>query len=210
MTSTIACVVLLTVSLGSAAKPLPQRGPLAAVLRGLAMLRNGGSRGLSADFADLVDNQAIGRRVLGVHHAGLTPKQHRLMADAVGDYVSAAYQRHQRELGSFGIDCREHKLSNDFAEIRCLAKQGPTQKQLTILLRRTDRWRAFDVQGPDFSMIRDNTQKADQVIRREGFEGYLNRLRQGIAKLRAQPRVFPPPPNRRAGRPPSGEKRQRR
>jgi ABC-type transporter MlaC component len=157
----------------SAARAGRALGPRETVMQGAALLRG---HAQAERFLQLVDSGEVSRRILGIHFDTLTPAQRQRMTGAVESYAGSAYQAQLPTLGSFHLTCREHRVTERFADVRCDVKRRGEVTPLTILLRKVDGWRVFDVQAPQFALIRDNAQRADAAIRREGFEGYLRRL----------------------------------
>jgi len=128
---------------------------------------------------DIFDFEEIARRSLGRHWQARTPAERQEFVQVFGDLLERAYigkiELYTGEKVAFLGDAIDDELAT--VRTRIVTRQGTEIPVDYRMLRRGDRWRAYDVIIEGVSLVANYRSQFDKVIQRTSYQQLVQQVR---------------------------------
>ena len=135
------------------------------------------------DFAEM------SKRVLGRTWRKLNPEQRQEFIELFTRLLQYAYVGKIEDYADTPVKFVGQRIRGNRAEVKTeLDNQGKPVAVSYIMLLKGDKWMIYDVVAEGVSLVRNYMEQFRDIIRKQGYEGLTERLREKIDKLEKERR----------------------
>lgn len=137
-------------------------------------------RAVRAAAEEVFDIAETARRALGRHWQARTPTEREEFVQLFADLLESAYIARIDEYGGERVRYVSEQVDGDRAVVRAVivTRRGTEVPVESRLLRRGDRWYAYDVLIESVSLVANYRSQFDRIIRTSSYEELVRRLRE--------------------------------
>ncbi len=175
-----------------AASPLEQ--VKATVNQVIEVLRQGELQGearrkvLSELIRARFDFVIMSQRTLGQHWKKATAQEQNEFVRLYSDLLEASYIGRIEAYSDETVDYNSEKIDGDRAVVVTVVHSRNTDIPIEYrMVKQGDDWFAYDVVVEDISLIKNYRSSYGEIVRKEGYAGLFERMREKIAELHGQP-----------------------
>lgn len=181
-------LVLLTAQGFSAASPTEQ--VKATVDQVIEVLRNSPEKGeaqraiLSRLIRARFDFVIMSQRTLGPHWRQASAEEKKEFVQLYSDLLEASYIGRIEAYTNETVSYDSEQIEGNRAVVETVIHSGNTNIPIDYrLVQQKDGWFVYDVIVEDISLIRNYRSSYGEIVRREGFAGLFERMREKITEL---------------------------
>jgi phospholipid transport system substrate-binding protein len=129
--------------------------------------------------AEVFDVQETARRALGPHWQQRTPQQREEFVQLFADLLEQTYISKIDFFGGERLRFTEEKVDGENAIVRAkvVTRQATEVPVEARLLRKADRWLVYDILIENISLVGNYRSQFDRIIRTQGYDELVKRLR---------------------------------
>lgn len=130
---------------------------------------------------DAIDYEMIVRRVLVVHWDGMSSGQREDALQLLSAAIRHRYRSSIEALGGWTVRVESERARGVGRRVETVAVRGNETRRIGYdLFAREGQWRVVDLVVDGESLVHDYRNQFDRVVRREGVDGLLRRLRDRV------------------------------
>ena len=145
-------------------------------------------REISTLIEGLLDYQELSRRALEAHWAGLTEAQRTEFVDLLKQLVARSYRSNLDRTLQYAVNYESAEAQTGGSVlVRTEARDTNNRRAPAVSIDYTmhqvgGAWRVFDLTIDDgLSMVQNYRRQFDRIVRRDGFDGLLGKMRERLA-----------------------------
>jgi len=130
--------------------------------------------------AEVFDVQETARRALGPHWQQRTPQERQEFVQLFNELLEQTYISKIDLFGGERLKFTDEKVDGDNAIVRAKVLMRQQQAEVPVearLLRKGDRWLIYDVLIENVSLVGNYRSQFDRIIRTQGYDELVKRLR---------------------------------
>ena len=130
--------------------------------------------------AEVFDVQETARRALGPHWQQRTPQERQEFVQLFNELLEQTYISKIDLFGGERLKFTDEKVDGDNAIVRAKVLMRQQQAEVPVearLLRKGDRWLIYDVLIENVSLVGNYRSQFDRIIRTQGYDELIKRLR---------------------------------
>jgi len=130
--------------------------------------------------SEVFDVHETARRVLGSHWQQRTPQERQDFVQLFAEVLEQTYISKIDLFGGERLKFTEEKVDGDNAIVRAKVLMRQQQAEVPVearLLRKGDRWLIYDVLIENVSLVGNYRSQFDRIIRTQGYDELIKRLR---------------------------------
>jgi len=164
------------------------------VVQVVEVLRHGELQGearrkaLSKLLRSRFDFVIMSQRTLGQHWKKATEQEQEEFVRLYSDLLEASYIGRIEAYTDETIDYNSEKLDGDRAVVATVLHSGSTEIPIDYrMVKKGDDWFVYDVVVEDISLIKNYRNSYGEIVRKEGYAGLFELMREKITELNEQP-----------------------
>ncbi len=148
--------------------------------------RTARSRDVTRILSDLLDYEELSHRALRDHWEGLTAEQRTEFVSLLRQLVERQYESNLERIVDFEVAYTSETSSDAGVVVSTSARSRTERRQPPVeivytLHRQGSDWRVYDVTTEGSSMVETYRRQFNRVIRSDGWDGLLTRMRDRLA-----------------------------
>ncbi len=135
---------------------------------------------------EIFDFEETARRSMAQHWRSLTPDQRREFVELFSELLERAYMSKIELYGGEKIQYRGERVEGDYATVftRLTTTKGTEVPIDYRMLRRSDRWRVYDVSVEGVSLVANYRTQFNSLMRTSSADELLEKMRSRIDEMR--------------------------
>jgi len=135
---------------------------------------------------EIFDFEETARRSMAQHWGSLTPDQRREFVELFGDLLERAYMSKIELYGGEKVQYRGERVEGDYATVvtRLTTTKGTEVPIDYRMLRRSDRWRVYDVSVEGVSLVASYRAQFNSLMRTSSADQLLAKMRSRVEEIR--------------------------
>ncbi len=190
----IICGALLFTAPQAAAATSPLEQVRTTVDQVIEVLRHSELKGearrkvLSELIRSRFDFYIMSQRTLGQHWKKATADEQAEFVRLFSDLLEASYIGRIEAYTDETVDYNSEKIDGDRAVVETVVHSNNTDIPIEYrMVKQGNDWFVYDVLVEDVSLIKNYRNSYSEIVRKEGYTGLFERMRQKITELHAQP-----------------------
>ncbi len=133
------------------------------------------------------DFSEMAKRILARHWRKLTPEQKKTFTDLLAQLLETSYRNKIENYSDEKVLFKKQRIKKHLARVYTIIKTKQEEIPVTYsLIRKNGKWVIYDVKVEDVSMVSNYRATYAEIIKKEGFDGLIAKMREKIKQLSAQ------------------------